>query len=133
MILPDFLTHVDGEIRLTGYRIGLYTVVRLYHEGKSAEQIAEEFDLPILALVSKTLFFYLENRAEVDAYVDAYREELKRQEALYSGGRVADKMRHLRELLRQADERFGSQPGWAAVPIPEKLRRIEEATPPPTV
>lgn len=29
MNLPDFLTqHADGDIRLTGHRIGLYSVVR---------------------------------------------------------------------------------------------------------
>jgi uncharacterized protein (DUF433 family) len=133
MILPDFLIdHPDGEIRLIGRRIGLYSVVRLYREGNTAEQIAEELDLG-LALVYKTLAFYLENQAEVDASVDAYTAELERQEALYSDSPVARKMRRLRESLEQADERFGSEPGWATVPIPEKIRRIEEATSPPAV
>jgi uncharacterized protein (DUF433 family) len=87
MILPDFLTHdADDEIRLTGHRIGLYTVVRLYREGKTAEEIAEELPSLSLALVYKTLAFYLENRAEVDAYVDAYRAELERQEQIYRQG-----------------------------------------------
>src|SRR5262245_43629310 len=129
MILPDFLIdHPDGEIRVTGRRIGLYSVVRLYREGNTAEQIAEELDLG-LALVYKVLAFYLENQAEVDAYT----AELERQYLLYSDGPVARKMRRLRELLQQADERFGSEPGWATVPIPEKIRRIEEATSPPAV
>jgi hypothetical protein len=108
-------------------------VVRLYREGNTAEQIAEELESLGLALVYKVLAFYLENLAEVDAYVDAYSAELERQETLYSNSPVATKMRRLRELLRQADERFGSEPGWAAVPIPEKIRRIEEAIPPPAV
>jgi uncharacterized protein (DUF433 family) len=132
MILPDFLTRdADDEIRLSGHRIGLYTVVRLYREGKSAEQIAEELESLGRALVYKVLAFYLENQAEVDAYVDAYRAELERQYALYSDSPVARKMRRLRELLQQADERFGSEPGWATMPIPEKIRRIEEAISPP--
>ncbi|MGH7168884.1 MAG: DUF433 domain-containing protein [Gemmataceae bacterium] len=132
MNLPDFLTqHPDGDIRLAGHRIGLYTVVRLYREGRNVEQIAEELESLGLALVDKVLAFYLENKAEVDAYVDAYTVELKRQEALYSNGPVAVKMRRLRDLLRQADERFGSEPGWAAAPIPEKIRRIEETMSPP--
>ncbi len=134
MILPDFLTrHADNDIRLTGHRIGLYTVVRLYREGQSAEQIAEELPSLGLALVYKTLAFYLENQAEVDVYMDTYRAELDRQEALYDNSPVALKMRRLRELLQQADERFGSEPGWATVPIPEKIRRMEEATSPPAV
>lgn len=132
MILPDFLTRADGEIRLTGYRIGLYSVVRMYREGNTAGLIAEEFELDP-DLVNKVLDFYQANRAEVDAYVDVYRAELERQQALYGGGPVAAKMRRLRELLQKADERFGSEAGWATLPIPEKIRRIEEATPPPTI
>jgi uncharacterized protein (DUF433 family) len=84
MQLPDFLTQdPDGEIHVSGRRIGIYTLVRYYREKKlPAEEIAEEFELP-LATVYKFLAFYLENQAEVDAYVDAYRAELERQEAAY--------------------------------------------------
>jgi len=80
MILPDFLTRdADGEIRLTGHRIGLYSVVRSYQEGHSAEQIHAEFPSLSRAHVYKVLAFYLEKQPEVDAYVTAYREELERQ------------------------------------------------------
>ena len=93
MILPDFLTRdADGEIHLTGRRIGLYTVVRLYREGNTAEQIAEEFELEP-ALVNKVLAFSLANRAEVDAYVDAYRAELERQEQIYRQGPSIEELR----------------------------------------
>ena len=38
MTLPDFLTQdPDGEIHMTGHRIGLYTVMRHYKEGCSAD------------------------------------------------------------------------------------------------
>ena len=80
MNLTDFLTQDEfGEIRLTGHRIGLYSVVRCYREGYSAERIAEEFPSLPLALVEKVLTFYLENQAEVDAYIDACSQEIKRQ------------------------------------------------------
>lgn len=94
MILPDFLTRdADGEIRLAGHRIGLYTLVRMYREGNSAEQIAEELESLGLALVYKTLAFYLENRTEVDAYADAYRAELERQEQIYRRGPSIEELR----------------------------------------
>lgn len=94
MILPDFLTRdADDEIRLTDHRIGLYTVVRLHREGQSAEQIAEELDSLGLALVYKVLAFYLENRAEVDAYADAYRAEMQRQEQIYRHGPGIEELR----------------------------------------
>ena len=94
MNLPDFLTrHADDDIRLTGHRIGLYTVVRMYREGNSAEQIAEELESLGLALVYKTLAFYLENQAEVDVYVDAYRAELERQQQIYRKGPGIEELR----------------------------------------
>jgi uncharacterized protein (DUF433 family) len=94
MILPDFLTRdADDEIHLTGHRIGLYTVVRLYREGNTAEQLAEELESLELALVYKVLAFYLENRTEVDAYVDAYRAELERQEQTYQQGPNIEELR----------------------------------------
>jgi uncharacterized protein (DUF433 family) len=82
MKLPDFLTRDKfGEIRLNGHRIGLYTVVRCYKEGYSAERIAEEFPSLPLALVYKVLAFYLEAETEVDEYVEACRAEIERQAA----------------------------------------------------
>ena len=82
MIFPDFLTQdEDGEIRLAGHRIGLYTIARCAQEGLSAEEISEEFPSLDLALVQKVLRFLEENKAEVSAYVANYRAELERQEA----------------------------------------------------
>jgi uncharacterized protein (DUF433 family) len=70
MNLPDFLVdHPDGEIRLTGSRIGLSDVVYYYNEGYSAEMLAEQFPTLSLALIHKVIAFYLDNQAEVDSYV----------------------------------------------------------------
>jgi uncharacterized protein (DUF433 family) len=79
MTLPDFLTQdPDGEIHMTGHRIGLYTVVSCYREGYTAERIAEEFPTLPLDLVLDVLTFYQANQSEVDAYVDEYQAELNR-------------------------------------------------------
>jgi uncharacterized protein (DUF433 family) len=84
MTLPDFLTQdEDGEIRLTGHRIGLYTVARYAQEGYSAEQISAEFPSLPPTLVDQVLRFTHENQAEVEVYVTAYRAELERQEAAH--------------------------------------------------
>jgi uncharacterized protein (DUF433 family) len=72
MNLPDFLTKLpDGEIVATGHRIGLYHLVEHYTEGDSAEMLACRYSTLSLPLVHKILAFYLENRSEVDAYVEA--------------------------------------------------------------
>jgi uncharacterized protein (DUF433 family) len=82
MDLPDFLTrHKYGEIRLTGHRIGLFHVVECYNEGMPPEKIAEDFPSLPLSLVRDVIAYYLQNRAEVDAYVVACRAEIDRQAA----------------------------------------------------
>jgi uncharacterized protein (DUF433 family) len=99
MQLPPFLTQdADGEIHLTGRRIGLYSVVRVYREHESAEAVADELDLP-LVLVHQALAFYLENQVEVDAYVADYQAELDRLEAAPPGPGV-QKVRSLSEGRR---------------------------------
>jgi uncharacterized protein (DUF433 family) len=99
MQLPPFLTQdPDGEIHLTGRRIGLYTMVREYQERRRAEPIAEEYELP-LALVYKVLAFYLENQAEVEAYAAGYQADLDRLEAKPPGAGV-QKIRDLQDRRR---------------------------------
>ena len=102
MKLPEFLYESSpGEIRLTGHRIGLYTVVRLRNEGRSAEGIVDE--LPTLSLehVRKVLAFAEKNREEVDRYVEEYRRELERQEAIYSRPEFWAELRERYEQMRR--------------------------------
>jgi uncharacterized protein (DUF433 family) len=82
MTLPDFLTREStGEIRLTGHRVGLYHLVHYYNDGYSAEMLACQFPGLPLALIHKSIAFYLDNTVEVDAYVAGCKEELDRQRA----------------------------------------------------
>jgi uncharacterized protein (DUF433 family) len=82
MQLPDFLTrHKYGEVRLTGHRIGLLHIVDCYNAGESPEKIAERFPTLPPALIDQVIAFYLENRAEVDAYVAECHAEIDRQAA----------------------------------------------------
>jgi uncharacterized protein (DUF433 family) len=103
MNLPEFLTQdADGEIHLIGHRIGLYSVVRVFNEGLSPEEIHEEF--PTLAPVSirDVIAFYLDHRAEVDAYVAAYRAELDRQASAPPGPGLL-RLRQRLEMSRLAE------------------------------
>jgi uncharacterized protein (DUF433 family) len=80
MNLPDFLIReTTGEIRLRGHRIGLYHVVTYYNDGYSAEMLACQYPTLPLALIHNTIGFYLDNRAEVDAYVTDCHESLREQ------------------------------------------------------
>ena len=76
MDLPDFLAQdTDGFLHLRGHRIGIQHVVHFYDEGYSAEMLAEEFPTLSLALIHKTIGFYLENRADIDACIAHNRDE----------------------------------------------------------
>lgn len=109
MILPDFLIdHPDGEIRLTGHRIGLAHVVREYNRGGTAELIAVRFPTLPLALVHKVIAFYLENQAEVDAYVAADDAELRRLEAEADRVRKGPTLDELRQRLALRKKVAGS-------------------------
>src|SRR4051794_496492 len=73
MNLPEFLIdHPDGEIRLTGHRIGLYDVISFHQDRYTAAMLHEQYPSLPLPLIRQVLDFYRENQAEVDAYVAEY-------------------------------------------------------------
>ena len=73
MVLPDFLHNdADGEVRLTGHRIRLIDVAARYDEGHSPETILlDHYPTLNLALIHKTVAFYLETEAEVRRMIEA--------------------------------------------------------------
>jgi uncharacterized protein (DUF433 family) len=124
MNLPAFLIdHSDGEIRLAGHRVGLYTVVREYKDGRSVEKIAEEYPTLSVDLIRQVIAFYLGNRDDVDAYVDAIQQELDRQAAAPPGPGTL-RVRELMSQIEQADREHGADPSWVSLSPVEKLRRI---------
>jgi uncharacterized protein (DUF433 family) len=133
MTLPDFLTlDPDGEIRLTGHRIGLFTILRLHFEGHSPGQIAEELPTVTQELIRQVLDFYRQNKAQTDAYFADYQAELDRQ-ASAPLGPGALKVRKLMTLIRQADAQHIGDAEWAKLSQTEKLKRIGQAKPAKTV
>jgi len=87
MTLPDFLTQgPKGEIRLTGHRIDLYLIVLFYNEGHTSEMLQNEYPTLPLDLIHKVLAFYVENEAEVDAYVAEAESKIEQFRASYQPG-----------------------------------------------
>ena len=79
MQLPKFLRlGSDGDIVLTGHRIGLHHVIHHYNEGYSPEMLTEQFPSLPLALVHKVIAFYLDHRPELDGYMVQYESDLER-------------------------------------------------------
>ncbi len=82
MDLPHFLTRwPNGEIVLTGHRIGLYSVIDRYQQGRTPDQIHNEFPTLESDLIRNVIAFREAHPVEVDTYVAVYRADLDRQEA----------------------------------------------------
>jgi uncharacterized protein (DUF433 family) len=80
MIFPEYLQADDGGfIHLTEHRIGLHSVVRMYSNGSSPEMISAQYPSLPLSLIHRVIAFYLENQADVDAYVAEHVREIDRQ------------------------------------------------------
>lgn len=94
----DFLSPED--IRIKGTRIGIETVLDDYLEGASPEEIAARYRALSLEQVYATILYYLRNRAEVDAYLEAWRTYTEQAWLEYQRN-PSPEIRRLRELKAQ--------------------------------
>ena len=60
----------DGVARVSGTRVTLDTVVRAFTRGATAEEIVQQYPSLSLSDVYATISYYLQNRAEVDKYLE---------------------------------------------------------------
>jgi uncharacterized protein (DUF433 family) len=69
--LPDFLElDADNEVRIRGHRIRMIDIAARYSEGHWPETILlDHYPTLNLPIIHKTIAFYLENQAEVDALI----------------------------------------------------------------
>jgi len=101
MQLPDFLARDDaGFIYLTGHRIGLHHVFRLYCAGASPEMIAAHYPTLGLSLIHRVIAFYLDNMGEIDQYVAGHEREIQQQIASTPAGPSIATLRQRLEQLR---------------------------------
>ena len=118
MTLPPILTQEpDGEIHVTGHRIGLFTLVKAFRQGWSAERTAEEYPSLTPEKVQKVLDFYRENRAEAEAYADVYEAELERQYAEWTPTPGVLQVRRWLEMVRMADAEHLGDPEWEKLDV----------------
>lgn len=109
MNLPEFLTaEDDGFVCVTGHRIGLHHVVRLYEEGASVEAIGDHYPTLPLGLIHKIIGFYLENRPEVLRYLTTQDEAFTRESARAPAGPS------LLELRRRMEQKQGAKSAGGA-------------------
>lgn len=58
-----------GAVHIEGTRVPLETVIRAFHQGATAEEIAQDYPTLTLAQVYAVLAYYLWHREAVDTYV----------------------------------------------------------------
>jgi uncharacterized protein (DUF433 family) len=80
----------DGAIRVNGTRIPLQTIVSVFNQGATAEEIAYQFPTLKLADVYSIISFYLNHKPQVDDYVAAVKaqadETMKQIEVRHGSG-----------------------------------------------
>ena len=89
-----------NEIRIKGTRMGIETVLEDYLEGASPEEIAVRYRSLTLEQVYASLLYYLQNQAQVDAYLEAGRA-CTEQAWLEQQQNPSPALRRLRELKAQ--------------------------------
>jgi uncharacterized protein (DUF433 family) len=75
---PHLTPNADGIIRVGKTRVTLDTVVGAFNDGASAEEIAQQYPALSLAEVYGAVAYYLNHKAELDAYLQAG-EQVSRQ------------------------------------------------------
>jgi uncharacterized protein (DUF433 family) len=93
-----------GDIRVSGTRVTLHTIISAYRHGESPEDIHRGFPTVPLADVYAVIGFYLDHREAVDAYiqwVDEESDRIQREwEARYTPEQKA-RAEHFRKLAAE--------------------------------
>ncbi len=79
MVTPEPVPLVadrDGIMRVGGTRVTLDTVVAAFHEGATAEEIAQQYPSLRLADVYAVIGYYLRHQSEVAAYLEERRQQM---------------------------------------------------------
>lgn len=72
------LEDVNGQVRVSGTRVPIDTVVISFQEGATAEEIVERYPSLSLADVYSVIGYYLKHQQEVDKYLHQ-QQEISRQ------------------------------------------------------
>src|SRR6266705_828023 len=103
-----------GALRVAGTRISFETVIEAYKEGATPEQIVDAFQPLRLADVYTLIGYYLDHKAEVDAYLQDVEHEAeegrRRFEAAHGPPRVTREML-LERKARMEEARRNAEAG----------------------
>ena len=66
---------IDGVIRVSNTRVTLDTIVYAFHDGATAEEMAQKYPSVPLADIYSVIGYYLRHMVEVEAYLEQRREQ----------------------------------------------------------
>lgn len=75
---PPLKVDRDGVMRVGGTRVTLDTVVQAFNQGYTAEEIASDYPVLNLADVYAVISYYLNNRVEVNNYLQQQEEDAEK-------------------------------------------------------
>ena len=94
--LPPLELNTDGVVLVGKTRVTLDTVVNVFKQGTTAEEIAQRYPVLMLADVYATIAFYLNHQQMVETYLaerqDAAREARKLNEARLDANGIRDRL-----------------------------------------
>ncbi|MBC8163765.1 MAG: DUF433 domain-containing protein [Roseiflexaceae bacterium] len=73
--LAPLVTDHDGVIRVGDTRVTLATIVTAFHQGATAETIAQQYPSLTLADIYAAISYYLRHQRDVDIYLAAQQQE----------------------------------------------------------
>lgn len=101
MQLEDYFEFLEpNHIRIKGHRVGIESILRKYLAGRTAEDIARDYDTLRLLDIYATITYYLQNKAEVDAYLQR-NEQLIAEQIARSDANPSPVVLRLRKLREQ--------------------------------
>jgi uncharacterized protein (DUF433 family) len=71
----------DGVVRVAGTRVTLDTIIGAYKQGRSAEELAQDYPTVPKSAIYATIAYYLSAQEDVDAYLRARKEQAERVRA----------------------------------------------------
>ncbi|MGI8553671.1 MAG: DUF433 domain-containing protein [Dehalococcoidia bacterium] len=94
---------VDGVVRVGGTRVTLETVLSVFNQGASPEEIHSDFPSVTLGDIYATIGYYLRHRSEVEGYLsEAERQSVevrKENEARWDPGEFRQRLRARQRTL----------------------------------
>jgi len=94
----------SGVIRIGDSRVTLQALVADFHRGASPEEIAHHYSVLNLSEIYLVIGYYLQQRAEVDAYVQQQRQLADEARRAYEADHPNDPLRE-RLLARLEEQR----------------------------